>query len=189
VVREKDVSSSIFSKNREVGQFTFSSLITAILSFNEGRPLTSNTDLVQKRQTDYFDDSIFDKFLTYSFIAQFVRTLSDLDKSISDYFLEAGVRWFGRETTLVGIFAAAGKKYNESFNVSPEDVLELLRTKITQNPNVFAVQEFEIQRNSLNLAKVNIGSVNKRAIFEATYSILSSDITAVPWSEYFEKDV
>ncbi|RZK10576.1 MAG: hypothetical protein EOO46_10265 [Flavobacterium sp.] len=56
VIREKELSSTLYSKERSIGQFHFSHLITSLLSFVEGKPLTTNVNLIQKAQTDSFDD-------------------------------------------------------------------------------------------------------------------------------------
>ncbi|RZL69056.1 MAG: hypothetical protein EOO93_02645 [Pedobacter sp.] len=188
LIREKEVTTISFSKRRVEGQFHFSHLINAILSFNAGKPLTNNVILVQKTQSEEFDDALFDKLIHYEFLYKFIKCLLYLDSKISKIYGDLGIKWLGRDTTLTGIFAAAGN-YAELSNLSSEEALENLERKIGDNPGVLRLDEFEFKRNSLDLAKVNIGSVNKRAIFRATNDILTNQIVALNWDQYFSKEL
>jgi hypothetical protein len=156
------------------------------LSFNEGRPLTSNVDLIQKRQSDYFGDKIFDELLGYDFLNEFINTLLTLDQMLFDHYGAIGTKWFGRETSLVGLFAATGKIAKENEALAPETSLSLLRKKISSNPEILSLTEFERVRNNQNLGKINIGTINKRAVFEGVYSILKTDSGIIQWDTYFK---
>jgi hypothetical protein len=186
IVREKETQST-FSKERKVGQFHFASLITSLLSFSEGRPLTSNIDLIQRKQSESFDDKIFDRLLQFSFLNEFVNTLLKIDKQLASHYGNDGTKWFGRETTLVGIFAAAGKKAKEQGDV-PENILHQLRNKILLNPEILALGEFERVRNSQDLGKINIGTINKRAVYNGILDILGGKSDVILWADYFKKE-
>ncbi|MBL7858929.1 MAG: hypothetical protein JNM57_14660 [Cyclobacteriaceae bacterium] len=188
VKREKEISSTNFSKQRVVGQFHFSSLITALLSFSEGRPLTSNIDLIQKKQSDYFDDKIFDELLKYEFLDEFINTLLSFDKALFQHYGNEGTKWFGRETTLVGFFAAAGKLSQENESTLPQNSLELLKEKLLGNPDILALDVFERVRNSQDLAKINIGTINKRAVYNGIYDILTGRSKSIVWEKYFKNE-
>ena len=71
LVREKEISSIQYSKSRVPGQFHFSHIITSVLSLSEGKTLTSNTNLIQKTQSNYFNEEVFDKFLHIDFLKEF----------------------------------------------------------------------------------------------------------------------
>ncbi len=188
IVKEKETSSIIFSKSRKVGEFHFSTLITSLLSFGEGMPLTTNIDLVQKKQNDDFDDSMFDELLTYDFVDAFIKTLITLDHSIAGQFGNEGVKWLGRETTLVGLFAAAGKMQKENMSIARVDALKMLIDKISSNPEILQLDDFERVRNSQDLGKINIGSVNKKAVFNAIYDILTKKSISIDWPKYFKNE-
>jgi hypothetical protein len=48
------------------------------------------------------------------------------------------------------------------------------------------LEAFEKERNSLDLSKVNLGAVNKSAVFESTLSFLADPSPAlVDWTRYF----
>ncbi len=186
LLREKEVSSIQYSKNRVTGQFHFSHIITSVLSLSEGKPLTTNTNLIQKAQANYFNDEVFDKFLHIDFLKEFIRTLLKIDSIISTEFGDIGVKWMGRETSLVGMFAATGK-YINTMHVNPVEALLHLKNTITKNPDLLDLSEFEKQRNNLDLAKINIGSVNKKAVYEGLSSILNNNSNnKIEWSQYFK---
>lgn len=185
LVREKEISSIQYSKNRVAGQFHFSHIITAILSLNEGKPQTTNTNLIQKSQSDSFNEEVFDKFLNLEFLKEFIKTLLEIDSAIINEFGSTGIKWMGRETSLAGMFAATGKMISEDY-IKPTEALKTLKTKITENPTLLNLEEFENQRNSLDLAKINIGSVNKKAVYEGIFSILNGSTNKINWAVNFK---
>jgi hypothetical protein len=188
LVREKEISSISYSKNRVVGQFHFSHLITAILSFEEGQPLTSNIGLIQKAQAMEFDFTPYLKYFNYTFLRKLVLCLIELDENLLATYNAQGTRWLGREIALVGTLAALGK-YSIEKKKDPLEVLEEFRQKIVQHVEYLNLSDFENQRNALDLAKVNVGSVNKNAVFNAIYDLVGSEIPGtINWKRYFSKN-
>lgn len=185
LVREKEMPSIEYTKKREMGLFHFSHIITSILSFGEGRPLTSNIDLIQKSQTNYFANDVYDDFLQLKFLKEFIKTLLQLDKAVIKVYASEGTRWIGRETSLVGIFGAIGKYMYEK-DLKPVAALEDFNAKVTNNVRSLNINEFEEKRNSLNLAKVNFGNINKNAVYDGIYAILSGTEAVINWSKYFK---
>lgn len=188
VKRERDISSISYSKNRVSGQFHFSQLITSVLSFNAGNPITNNVNLIQKAQAEDFDDSIFEKLINYDFIDRFIDTLMLLDKKLTAEYGDLAIRWIGRETSLTGLFAASGKHMKEN-SISAAAALEEIVDKIAGNASSLNLRNFEEMRNSVDLAKVNVGNVNKKAVFEAVHDILAGKTNYIQWSSYFKKEL
>jgi len=185
LIREKEVSSIQYSKSRVQGQFHFSHIITSVLSLSEGKTLTSNTNLIQKTQANYFNDEVFDKFLHIDFLKEFIKSLLEIDNAVTNHFGAIGIKWMGRETSLVGMYAATGKYINENY-IKPVEALKHLQNVIIQNPNLLSLEDFEKQRNSLDLAKVNIGNVNKKAVYEGLTAILNGTTEEINWAVYFK---
>ena len=184
LIREKSLSSPIYSKKRKLGQFHFAHILTSLLSFSTGKPLTSNINLIEKAQSDHFDDDDLNKLLNFEFLEDFIATLIKLDKSIKSEYGDLGVKWLGRETSLVGIFAGLGKhKMVES--LSEKGSLNILVEKIISHPSVLNLKEYEHQRNTVDLGKVNIGTVNKNAVYEGIIKILENEQTSIDWKQHF----
>lgn len=185
LIREKEQSAISYSKNREKGQFHFSHLISSILSLKEGKTITTNVGLIQKTQSSDFEIEEFSQYFNFEFFNLFISVLIDLDSKVSAKYGELGLRWIGREVSLVGIFAAAGK-YAKEFKQNPIESLNHIQSKINNNVTNLNLEEYEKLRNNIELSKVNIGTVNKRAIFEATYDLISNKSNNVTWSKYFK---
>lgn len=184
LIREKEMTSISYSKNRNLGQFHFSHLITSILSLDAGKPVTTNTNLVHKTQNSDFDFETFEKYFNYEFLHSFISLLLKLDENVSNLYPD-GNKWIGRETSLVGMFAALGK-YGKEKKLNPFNSLRILEEKVADQPECLDLIEFEKVRNSLNLSKINIGTVNKNAVFDGIYDILNDSRQTIEWTSYFK---
>lgn len=185
LIREKKSNSTVFSKYRVKGQFHFSHLITSILSFNEGKPITANVNLVHKAQSSDFDIDEFARLFNYEFLHKFIESLLKFDVALEKTYKEQGTKWLGREISLVGTFAALGKHMKEN-ELSPLKTLEKFNSKIIENPSILNLAEFESVRNSLDLSKINIGTVNKNAVCNGIYDLLKGTEISITWSNYFK---
>jgi len=187
IIREKEASSFKLIKDRKPGQFLFSNLITSLLSFSEAKPLTTNIDLIQKSQNEQYGEEIFVDLLQLDFLKAFLKTLITLDENLNRVFGTVGTQWLGRETSLVGIFAAIGK-YSKTKNLEPVKCLETFDEKITSDVSILKLNEYEEVRNSQDLAKINFGLINKRAVFNSVFEILEEDQIQINWSYYFNNE-
>jgi hypothetical protein len=185
LIREKDSNSTVFSKNRKKGQFHFSHLITSILSLNEGKPITANVNLVHKTQSADFEIEQFDNYFNYEYLHKFIEILLKLDDSIELLFGELGTKWMGREVSLIGMFAAIGK-FGIKESLTPLAMLEKLDATLVNNAASLNLTLYEEVRNSLDLSKVNIGTVNKNAIYNGIYALLQNQEQVIVWSNHFK---
>lgn len=181
ISREKDVSSSLHSKERSVGEFHFSHLISSLISYVEKKPVSTNSNLIEKIQGDedkYYE--LIDVF-NYDFLERFVRALYEIDIGAEKSFGAEGVQWMGRDTSLTAVFAALGE-----CSKSPEDLLGNCRL-LAQNFAAVDVPGYELARKSLDLAKINIGAVSKRIIFRSIVRFIQSGFSSqVNWRSAFE---
>lgn len=185
IIREKDSNSTIFSKNRTKGQFHFSHLITAILSLNEGKPITANVKLVHKAQSTDFEIEEFTKYFNYDFLHKLIFLLLRFDDELEKTYGDQGTKWLGREVSIVGTFAALGK-FGINNHIQPLELLDVFESKLIDKTASFQLLNFEKIRNSLDLSKVNIGTVNKNAIYNGTYALISGETNSIDWRIYFK---
>lgn len=186
LIREKQASSTTFAKKRSVGEFHFASVIAALIAYFAGKPITTNVGLVSNLQSEDEDDSIRSRVTDFSFkfSKQLVTFLVELDKVISAKS-DTGMQWFGREVTLVGIFAALGA-YKQEQNLSHSAVFEHF-LKNAENLD-FQLTRFEEVRNRQDLSRVNVGNVNKRAIYYAMLDVLNGEVDhRISWAKYFKE--
>ncbi|MCX0440643.1 hypothetical protein [Aeromonas veronii] len=63
-------------------------------------------------------------------------------------------------------------------------LLDDLESNIYKLVEALSINEFEIKRNQIELNKVNIGAINKRAVYQATYDLISKEPFS-SWEQYF----
>ncbi len=183
LIREREVPSAQFSKKRDVGEFHFSHLIAAILSLIEGNTITTNTSLINELQKSSFD--VLDYF-EYDFFESFITFLLSLDVKLRDFYGEDGTQWISRETVIVGIFGSMGRFIKES-NLDYSSAFKVYEDKILSDVRHLNIFEYNIVRSSLNLSKVNIGNVAKKAVYEGIYEFIKNgDLSPVNWKKFFK---
>jgi len=187
IIKEKEASSFKLIKDRKPGQFLFSNLITSLLSFSEAKPVTTNIDLIQKSQNEQYGEEIFVDLLQLDFLKLFLKSLITFDENLNTVFGTVGTQWLGRETSLVGIFAAIGK-YAKTKDLKPIESLESFNLKITSDVSILKLDQYEEVRNSQDLAKINFGLINKRAVYNSVFEILAEDQVQINWSYYFNNE-
>lgn len=184
IVREKEKSSIKFSKERQLGEFHFAHLITGILSFYEGNPLTINSNLIQNQQNDN-DNKNHEIFFNAEFLEILINSLLELDQKLVEDNPGQGLKWFGREVSTVGLLGALGK-YKVSNNLSDSEIFKRFQDLIVNNVSILNIEGFEKARNQVDLSKVNIGNVNKQAVYNVTLDILNKKETSpINWGKYF----
>lgn len=188
LVREKEISSTAFSKAREPGTFHFAHIITSLLSLIEGVPIAPSTDLIQSIQADDLSLDEREEFSNVRFLKGFVSFVVALDQTLSDRYGEVGTLWMGREVSLAGLFGALGAYARES-QTPPLEVAASFQRFVNSHPAALNLKQFEDQRNSVDLSKVNIGVVNRSAVFSAITELLKerSD-KPLDWKKHFRQE-
>lgn len=179
LIREKEVSSIRYSKNRKTGEFHFSHIVSALVSLETGKPVTTNADFVQKIQNEQLDLDF-----NYETIESTCKLLIRLDEKLADIYGEVAVKWLGREVVLTGIMGAIGE-YAINNKISLPTSLNIADEIFKINYNGLNIDKFDIARNSLDLSKVNIGNVNKKAVFHAISSLINKEVKIIDWNHYF----
>lgn len=171
VVREKQVGATQFSKNRECGTFHFAHIITSLLSLAEAKPVPPSTNVIQGIQSNEEGIDKYSELLTPEFLQSFIHFLIQLDQTISEQYPESGAQWMGREIVLSGLFGGIGSSAVAN-GKSREDIMNQFSQIVEVDPKILALDKFEKARNSVELSKVNIGNVNRKAVFLAAKSLL-----------------
>lgn len=185
LVREKEISAIQFSKKREIGSFHFAHVITALLSFYEGKPITPSTSLIQGIQSADSDVDSYIDFADPTFLKEVVKFLVRLDRELTNQYGENGSLWMGREVSLAGLFGAMGAVTNENDH-NRVSIMSSFYKICQRNPKILNLQQFEDVRNSLDLSKVNIGNINRSAVFSAIKEILvATSPSKIEWKKHF----
>lgn len=185
LVREKETSATQFSKDRESGHFHFAHIITSLLSLYEAKPVATSTGLIQGIQSSDSGIERYGEFTTPEFLKAVVAFLVKLDRQLATQYGENGVLWMGREVTLAGLFGGLGA-IAENADLSRLDEMRRFIEITKAHPKVLNLDHFEEARNSVELSKVNIGNVNRAAVFSAVKEVLTASHPAkVDWRKHF----
>ncbi|WP_033916654.1 hypothetical protein [Campylobacter sputorum] len=192
-VRAKDVNSSFFYNKKELGQLHLSHFISALLAFHKAEPITVDAKYLQNLQ-DNLDIEL--EKIKYYFeqenLKELIEFTKDLDCIFNEEYENIGIEWLGRETILMGLFAAFGKYYQ--FNKKDKEDSDLLlkclqeiKKILKNNIYIFKIKEFnDAKTRSIDITKVNIGNVFKYATFNAVSQLLLNDEKNIDWDKLFK---
>ncbi|EID4421360.1 hypothetical protein ACEH99_004237 [Vibrio vulnificus] len=183
IVRERNVSSISANKNRPVGQFSFSHIVSGMMSLDQGKPVTINANLLSKVQED-----IDNYTLSYDEILELCSFLADLDSSLFNEYNDIGLKWLGKEVVVTGLLGAVGI-YAEKHGISTTESLNITRNKLIPNPSILSLNNYDDIRNGLDVSKINIGKVNKSAVTNAITDLLEAKVSIVDWNNAFSGGV
>lgn len=182
--REKEISAIQYSKNRRLGEYHFSHFISGIIAIAAGKIVNTNSDFIDKLQSESIGKIELYDVLTTSFLKTFLSFLYNLDKELYSDYGETGTRWLGREVVLVGLFGGIGA-YAQRENIPTQRLLE---NELNQLPAKLSkelhLNDYEKARNSVELNKVNVGLSNKKAVYNAVSDLIYNK-PFKGWSAYF----
>ncbi|EON93159.1 hypothetical protein MARLIPOL_03965 [Marinobacter lipolyticus SM19] len=181
--REREVSATQYSKSRGLGQYHFSHIISALISLSAGKVVNTNSDFISGLQSGNLPEVELIEGFNIEFLRKFIEFVYKLDASLNENYGVDGLRWLGREVVLVGVFGAIGASSKER-GVGLYEFFDGLISSVDQMVRELSVDEFEHHRNRVELNKVNVGSINKKAVYKAVYDIVSGRGFA-SWEEYF----
>ena len=182
-VREKEISTTQYSKSRKIGTYHFSHIISALIALSAGKVINTNADYVSELISGKNDQVELMEGFNTDFIEVFLGFLFQLDQVLTSEYGEIGEKWLGREVVIVGFFAALGE-YAFSFNLGINQALWETKNKMNALVKALDLNQFEAARNDIELNKVNIGNVNKRAVYSAIHDLLRGSLFK-GWSVYF----
>lgn len=191
VVREKDVSVTMFQKNKVPFQFHLSILIASVISYVHGKVIIPGVSLVKDIQDqgtsiiEGDDELNIDELFNEQFYEPFISLLLELDKKNQDD--ENVLRWSARETVLPGIFAALGKVRIDQ-EASIEKSLNLFASIVKRSgKNFFNIKEFEEVRAKIPVQKVNVGRHLRELVFQGVLDVIANSRNEIKWINVSKK--
>ena len=95
------------------------------------------------------------------------------------------IKWFGRDTTLSGVFGAFGRFMMDKGEEVKVSYISRLLVEIIPLQDPFKLNEYyDAYDNKLASTKVNVGNAVRKAIFNYTYDMLTLGKT--DWYTYFD---
>lgn len=156
-------------KRKESKIFLLSSVIIAYQSFQLGKALRIQpvNDLHWQDEDDYSSEAFSPDNLDL-----FLNLLGKIDAGLCEKDPEH-IAWYGKDTTLSGIYGAFGNYLNFDKNNVYESINKLqqiIEKKIDKLD--FNVDEFENAYTKLSSVSVNVGNVIRKGIFDYTLAAL-----------------
>jgi len=170
--------------DRKVGQYALSSIIIAIQSFLQAKPLR----IASANKVVFEEDSVADarnyrEFFTGENLSRFINLVYKLDESWS-YMSQDYRLWYGKDTTLSGLFAAFGA-YIEDEERSVEG-LEKVINRIVSKKADFEIDGYNKAYSDLSSVHVNVGQRVREAIYKYTKALLTGN--RISWSKAFNRN-
>lgn len=165
LVREKEQNYfKVHRGERTVGQYTLASIIIALQSYIEQKPLrVAPTNYLEFDTSSSITQERVQKYFRPQYLSQFIESIYSLDSELSK--VSGYVKWFGKDTTLSGIYAALGY-----LKMDAKDLLESIINKRFD----FDLENFNKEYDFLASTKVNVGNVVRKAIFKYCLDELSN---------------
>ncbi|MGF1718370.1 hypothetical protein L4D08_26325, partial [Photobacterium chitinilyticum] len=181
-VREKDISSTKYSRERNVGLYYFPHVISSLVSYIEKEPVVTNNSFVEKIQNNEEELQRFTQNISFDFIDGFVNSLYKLDVAFTSKYEKLGNQWFSREVSLSSMFAAIGKHSSET-----SDMISIV-DMIIEHVSEVNLEQFNKTRKNIDLSKVNIGNINRKQIFQAFDMLIENKFSSeVDWEVFFTR--
>lgn len=188
--REKDAKANDIKRgNRNAGEFMFSSIIVALQSLVEGKPLRVSTDKLignEFQDNEETPDNVYNSVFNRNYITLFLSKLYELDEIIIGKE-EKGKEWLSKDTTLSGLFAAVGKNINfeEPYNIQDQTVAIFQKLNENIEKNGLRLTDFTNQYNILSSRSVNIGYFIRKVVMNYISGLLEGK--QLNWTEVFNK--
>lgn len=184
IIRERDYEYFLVKKKeRKCGQFLMSSIIIAIQSLIERKPVR-----IQMVNALRINDSVVEEssasFFTKDNLETFINLLLELDKKFYDDQIGS---WIMKDTTLSGLFAAIGAVYNQEWTYNVPSMLDFIHNKImVLNDENINYNEFQGAYNNLSSVTVNIGNAVRKAVYIYFKNLFLNK--PMSWQEAFNRN-
>ena len=168
-IRSKEISATYFYKHKKVGDIHLSHIISALIAFDKCEPILLNQKYLQELHEDidleldqvkaFFMDDNLEKFIAF---------FKELDDLINQQYGEVGLQWIGRESVLIGMFASFGKYFELEYQKdidSLDTCFNSIIRIIGKNIASLKIDDFNMAKENVNIAKVNIGDLFKYSTY------------------------
>ncbi len=168
-IRSKEISPTYFYKNKNKGDLHLTHTISALIAFDKCEPILLNQKFLQELH-DNIDIELEEVKVLFmdNNLEKFINFFKQLDELIDNHYGEVGLQWIGRESVLIGMFASFGKYFQSNYDKNIENLdncfNDIIRI-ISENIEGLKIDEFNMAKENVNIAKVNIGDLFKYSTY------------------------
>ena len=184
--RERDEKYFKIKKGeRSVGEYQMSSIIIALQSLIEKKTLRiAPANMIEWDSDSFFETEYVAKYFNTDFLCCFINLIRKMDKVLSEQDPNY-LKWFGKDTTLSGIFAGLGKYINPENENKLLDDIEKAIVRVASGECDFRITEFESELSKLAGSRINVGNVVRNAIAAYTQELFTNG--SASWSNAFNR--
>lgn len=181
IIRERDDEYFLVKKKeRKSGQFLMSSIIIAIQSLIERKPVRIQTVNALRINDSVVEESSA-SFFTKNNLEAFIKLLFELDNK---FYEEKFGAWMMKDTTLSGLFAAIGTFYIQKYTYNVSLMLDFIHNIIAiLNNESIKYEEFQDAYHNLSSVTVNIGNAVRKAVYHYFMNLFLDK--PISWQEAF----
>lgn len=174
LVREKEPDYfKVRAGKRNVGEYPLASIIVAVQSLIDKKPYrVTPANFISLDQGSDKDGNELLFFFNSNYLRSFILKVRELDEALS-HIDEKYIAWFGKDTTLSGVFAAIGKMALDNDKIF--EMIDSLIKKIQDRVVNLDIDSFNYEYSQLSSVKVNLGNEVRHAIFRSICNVLKGD--------------
>jgi len=188
-IRSKDISSATFYKKKEKGDLHLTHFISALIAFDKSVPILVNQQYLQEiHENPDIELEEVKKYFMENNLELFIDFLKSLDELIETTYGKTGLEWIGRESVLIGLFAAFGKYFELNYNNDIQKLAQCLnniKELLEENIKNINIEAFNDAKTSVNIAKVNIGDLFKYSTYYYFCQMLIHRNSNLAWKMIF----
>ncbi len=178
-IRSKEINATYFYKHKIQGDLHLTHTISALIAFDKCEPILLNQKYLQELHEDTDNELKQIKvFFMDNNLEKFINFFKQLDELIYKHYKKVGLEWIGRESVLIGMFASFGKYFKSRYDKKTKDLDNCfgdIIEKIKDNIENLKIDEFNKAKESVNIAKVNIGDLFKYSTYYYFCQILKNN--------------
>jgi len=188
-IRSKDISSASFYKKKEKGDLHLTHFISALIAFDKSAPILVNQQYLQEiHENPDIELEEVKKYFMENNLDLFIDFLKNIDDLIENKYGKTGLEWIGRESVLIGLFAAFGKYFEKNYDNDIrklEECLNTIKNLLAEKIDRLDIEAFNSAKTSVNIAKVNIGDLFKYSTYYYFCQMFIHDNTNLEWKIIF----
>lgn len=188
-IRSKDISSATFYKKKKKGDLHLTHFISALIAFDKSVPILVNQQYLQEiHENPDIELEEVKKYFMENNLELFIDFLKSIDELIENNYGKTGLEWIGRESVLIGLFAAFGKYFELNYNNDIQELEQCLNSiagLLTSHVGSLNIEAFNHAKTSVNIAKVNIGDLFKYSTYYYFCQMLIHENTNLEWKMIF----
>ena len=172
ITYSKDISTRSFYNKKRKKDIHFTLLIYSIIALEHKKPFKIDQKSIVDLQENYEGYEAIQEIISNDKnISSLIKFFCDLDDIFCKNYSEKGLEFLGRESVIIGLFAAIGKYLKDINNLENDlnKIFNKIKEKIISN---YDLEKFEEMKRKVDVTAFNIGNIMKETVYYLTLATL-----------------